>query len=113
MTEPLRYGRAKLSTTLADFDVLRAAIKSHDSFAAESAWDRCERWLGLIQTATPPLHSDTERRALAAEAEILRLRARLDEAQAAHDETLCCRYRPWPVDRAVRCPASRRRLARV
>lgn len=73
MTEPLRYGRAKLTTILDDFDALRAAVKAHDSFAAEVAWDRFERWLGLIQTATPPLHTDTERRAMAAEAECERL----------------------------------------
>ena len=34
----------------------REAIRAHDSEAAETAWDRCERWLGLwpLEQTTPP-----------------------------------------------------------
>ena len=38
---------AKVQTMLRDFDKLRTAIRSHDSFATEAAWEKCERWLGL------------------------------------------------------------------
>lgn len=39
------FGRAKLSTIRRDFQALRRAIRSHDSMAAEDAWEKCERWL--------------------------------------------------------------------
>ena len=38
---------AKVQTMLRDFNKLREAIRSHDSFATEEAWEKCERWLGL------------------------------------------------------------------
>jgi hypothetical protein len=43
-----RYGRAKLSTVLRDINNLRTAIRSHDSEATEAAWEKCERWMGLV-----------------------------------------------------------------
>lgn len=44
---PSHYGATRIETVQRDFNALRAAIRAHDSFAAEAAWDRCERWLGL------------------------------------------------------------------
>lgn len=38
---------AKVQTMRRDFNKLREAIRSHDSFATEEAWEKCERWLGL------------------------------------------------------------------
>lgn len=45
MPDVPRYGRAKITTITRDFDRLREAIRSHDSFATEEAWSKCERWL--------------------------------------------------------------------
>ena len=55
-TLPSRYGAARIQTVQRDFNALRAAIRAHDSEAAETAWDRCERWLGLwpLEQTTPP-----------------------------------------------------------
>lgn len=44
---PFVHG-AKVQTALMDFARLRKAIRDHDSFAAEKAWDRCERWLPAL-----------------------------------------------------------------
>lgn len=49
MLEPFVEG-AKVQTMHRDFDALRKAIRSHDTFATEAAWDRCERWLGAVST---------------------------------------------------------------
>jgi len=43
---------AKAQTMLRDFDALRQAIRAHDSFAAEAAWDRCERWVDQLRPVT-------------------------------------------------------------
>ncbi len=53
MSEPPRFGYTKIATIIRDFDRLRAAIRSHDSFAAEEAWSRCERWLPWVETSAP------------------------------------------------------------
>lgn len=39
---------AKVETMLRDFNRLREAIRSHDSFATEAAWEKCERWIGAL-----------------------------------------------------------------
>jgi hypothetical protein len=39
---------AKVQTMLRDFDKLRQAIRAHDSFATEEAWEKCERWVSLL-----------------------------------------------------------------
>lgn len=39
---------ARAQTMLRDFDKLRRAIRSWDAEAAEAAWDKCERWVALI-----------------------------------------------------------------
>jgi hypothetical protein len=39
---------AKVETMLRDFDRLRQAIRAHDSFATEEAWEKCERWVSLL-----------------------------------------------------------------
>ena len=49
MTEPDRYGRAKVSTVRRDINKLRAAIHAHDLDKIEDAWLDCERWLGFIE----------------------------------------------------------------
>lgn len=36
---------AKTETMLRDFNKLRSAIRSHDSFASEAALKNCERWI--------------------------------------------------------------------
>lgn len=55
MTQPVLFvGAARLQTKLRDFNRLREAIQSHDTFAIEEAWDKCERWLIQIE------HEDTE-----------------------------------------------------
>ena len=43
-----RYGRAKITTVMRDLNNLRQAIRSHDSEATEDAWEKCERWVGLV-----------------------------------------------------------------
>lgn len=43
---------AKVETMLRDFDRLRRAIRSHDTFATEAAWEKCERWLGSLRPET-------------------------------------------------------------
>lgn len=43
---------ARAETMLRDFDRLRQAIQAHDSFAAEAAWDRCERWVDQLRPVT-------------------------------------------------------------
>lgn len=53
MTEQLPFvGAAKAQTMLRDFDRLRRAIREHDSFEAEAAWDRCERWVDQLRPIT-------------------------------------------------------------
>lgn len=53
MIEPFVSG-AKVETMLRDFDNLRRAIRNHDSFAAEAAWEKCERWLVAVTPETEP-----------------------------------------------------------
>ena len=48
MGDGLFLQSAKVQTMVRDFDRLRAAIRSHDSFAAEEAWERCERWISVL-----------------------------------------------------------------
>lgn len=48
MSEQGRYGNARISTIIRDFNDLRKAIRSHDTEATEAAWERCERWLGFV-----------------------------------------------------------------
>jgi len=45
-------GAAKAHTMLRDFDRLRRAIREHDSFESEAAWDRCERWVDQLRPVT-------------------------------------------------------------
>jgi len=40
---------AKTETMLRDFNKLREAIRSHDTFATEAAWDSCERWVSQLE----------------------------------------------------------------
>ena len=46
--DPPRFGRVPRTTIDRDFDKLRKAIRDHDPFAAEEAWEKCERWLGAL-----------------------------------------------------------------
>lgn len=46
------FGKVHYATIRADFQRLRVAIRAHDSFAAEEAWEKCERWLEAISPAT-------------------------------------------------------------
>lgn len=39
---------ARALTMRKDFDTLRKAIRRHDSFATEAAWENCERWVDCI-----------------------------------------------------------------
>lgn len=43
---------AKAETMLRDFNRLRQAIRAHDSFATEAAWDLCERWVDQLRPIT-------------------------------------------------------------
>lgn len=43
---------AKTETMLRDFNRLRDAIRSHDTFATEAAWDNCERWVSQLEVKT-------------------------------------------------------------
>ena len=43
-----RYGRARVTTIIRDFDRLRQAVRSHDTEAIEGAWLNCERWLDFV-----------------------------------------------------------------
>lgn len=36
-----------------DFERLRRAIRSHDSFAAEAAWEDCEQWVSQLRPVLP------------------------------------------------------------
>lgn len=45
-------GAAKAQTMLRDFDRLRQAIRAHDSFATEAAWENCERWVDQLRPVT-------------------------------------------------------------
>ncbi|GEM_PF-6731413 len=49
--QPFVHG-ANAQTMLRDFDRLRRAIREHDSFAAEAAWDDCERWVDQLRPVT-------------------------------------------------------------
>lgn len=51
MIEPLAQG-PKIKTMLRDFARLRESIRSHDSFATEAAWEKCERWLVAVTPET-------------------------------------------------------------
>lgn len=53
MNDEPRFGRAKYQTIRRDFAALRIAIRSHDSFAAEVAWEKCERWLEAVPMSLP------------------------------------------------------------
>lgn len=50
MTET-RFGKVKYATIRRDFGELRSAIRKHDSFATEAAWEKCERWMEAITPA--------------------------------------------------------------
>jgi hypothetical protein len=50
MSAPERHGGAKITTIIRDFNALRSAIRSHDPENTEAAWEKCERWLGAVQT---------------------------------------------------------------
>jgi hypothetical protein len=39
---------ARVETMLRDFNRLREAIRAHDSFATEAAWEKCERWVSCL-----------------------------------------------------------------
>lgn len=52
MTDRPFLGAAKAQTMLRDFDRLRAAIRAHDSFATEAAWEKCERWVDQLKPVT-------------------------------------------------------------
>ncbi len=59
---PDRWGMVKVSTIRRDINALRDAIRSHDSFATEAAWEKVERWLEFIEERAalpPPAHEDT------------------------------------------------------
>jgi hypothetical protein len=43
---------ARAQTMLRDFNRLREAIRAHDSFAAEAAWEKCERWIDQLRAVT-------------------------------------------------------------
>lgn len=47
MTLPDHYGKTKIETVRRDFNGLRTAIRAHDNFATEDAWEKCERWIDL------------------------------------------------------------------
>lgn len=40
---------ARVETMLRDINRLREAIRAHDSFAAEEALDKCERWFSQLE----------------------------------------------------------------
>lgn len=47
------FARAAMSETmLRDFNALRKAIREHDSFASEAAWEKCERWVSQLEVKT-------------------------------------------------------------
>ena len=48
-----RFGEVRYATIRRDFQQLRLAIRAHDSFAVEEAWEKCERWLEAISPAAP------------------------------------------------------------
>lgn len=50
-TTSRRFGKVRYATIRRDFQQLRLAIRAHDSFAAEEAWEKCERWLEAISPA--------------------------------------------------------------
>lgn len=52
MQDQLFMRGAMMQTMLRDFDRLRRAIRSHDSFAAEEAWESCERWVDQLRPVT-------------------------------------------------------------
>ncbi|MEI4473215.1 hypothetical protein [Frigidibacter sp. MR17.24] len=52
MTDQPFVDGARAQTMLRDFNRLRAAIRRHDSFAAEAAWDDCERWVDQLRPVT-------------------------------------------------------------
>lgn len=54
MTVQPFVGAAKVETMMKDFNRLRAAIRSHDTVATETAWDKCERWVGCINPNAQP-----------------------------------------------------------
>jgi hypothetical protein len=41
-------GQPAAITFFRDVEALRIAIRAHDSFATEEAWDRFERWIAAI-----------------------------------------------------------------
>jgi len=40
---------SRAQTMLRDIDKLRQAIRAHDSFAAEDAFEKCERWFSQLE----------------------------------------------------------------
>ena len=40
-----RYGRRKITSMLADWNALRAAVANGDVEATQAAFDRCEEWI--------------------------------------------------------------------
>lgn len=67
----LRHGNVRLTKVYSAFNELRAAIRAHDSFAAEKAWERCEQWIGGVSPDIPA-------RLAKAESEIAALRRTID-----------------------------------
>lgn len=52
MTNQTFVTSARAQTMLRDFDKLRRAIRAHDSFAAEEAFDYCERWIDQLKVVS-------------------------------------------------------------
>lgn len=56
MNDDPRFGKTKFATIRRDFGKLRTAIRAHDSFAAEAAWEKCERWMEALPTKEQAAH---------------------------------------------------------
>ena len=57
MTDAPFVEASRIQTILKDFGELRRGIRSHDTFATEAAWEKCERWLEYLPTT--PQRTDT------------------------------------------------------
>jgi hypothetical protein len=53
MKQPFVRGQM-YGAMLRDFNRLRRAIRAHDSFETEAAWEKCERWISQLKVRSMP-----------------------------------------------------------
>lgn len=88
MTDEPRFGKTRFATIRRDFGNLRTAIRAHDSFATEAAWEKCERWMEALPTKEQAAHIAAQDAKIAKLVEALRLISSHRRRCHEHDEDM-------------------------